>query len=205
MTIPPYKLYKNDVFLEEGFPHLSIFVRQSNGFEDLLPLSLTISAILHLINVNVVVVGVLLFILFINISCLLFHFWVEISPHRFLNMPLLLLTIFLVKLLSFINTLQEGHQPRFDNFDFILIFKVKCDALFLVVREELGFVTERVEEHQLLQVELVGAALQPFLEEPDEGRWFSEMFIFYMARYNAYILHTRCALSKIRIDSNQCF
>ena len=178
MTIPPYKLYKNDVFLEEGFPHLSIFVRQSNGFEDLLPLSLTIAAVLHLISVDVVVVWMLLIALFVDISCLLFHFWVEISPHHLINVPLLLFTIFLVELLSFINTLQEGHQPRFDNFDFVLIFKVKCDALFLVVREELGFVTERVEEHQLLQVELVGAALQPFLEEPDEEGGLVKITLF---------------------------
>ena len=199
MTIPPYKLYKNDVFLEEGFPHLSIFVRQSNGFEDLLPLSLTISAFLHLISVDVVVVWVLLIVLFVGISCLLFILWVELSPHHIFNVPLIPFAIFLVELLGLIDTLEEGHQPGLGNFDVVLVLKVKCDALFLVVRKELRLVAEREEEHQLLQVELVRAALQPFLEEPDEGRWFSEKHIFNMLRYSAYLVHTRCALSKIQI------
>ena len=195
MTTPPYKLYKNDVFLEEGFPHLSIFVRQSNGFEDLLPLSLTISAFLHLISVDVVVVGVLLIVLFVDISCLLFILWVEISPHHIFNVLLIPFTIFLVELLGLINALEEGHQPSLGNFDVVLVLKVKCDALFLVVRKELCLVAEREEEHQLLQVELVRTSLQSFLEEPDKGRWFSDKHISNMVRYSAYMVHTKCALS----------
>ena len=180
MTIPPYKLYKNDAFLEEGFPHLSIFVRQSNGFEDLLPLSFTISAFLHLISVDVVVVWVLLIVLFVGISCLLFILWVELSPHHIFNVPLIPFAIFLVKLLGLIDALKEGHQPSLGNFDFVLVLKVKCDALFLVVRKELRLVAEREEKHQLLQVELVRAALKPLLEEPDGGRWLSENQIYIM-------------------------
>ena len=192
MTIPPYKLYKNDALLEEDFPHLSIFVRQSNGFEDLLPLSLTISAFLHLISVDVVVVGVLLIVLFVDISCLLFILWVEISPHHIFNVLLIPFTIFLVELLGLINALKEGHQPSLGNFNVVLVLKVKCDALFLVVRKELCLVAEREEEHQLLQVELVRTSLQSFLEEPDKERWFSDK---HMVRYSAYMVHTKCALS----------
>ena len=206
MTIPPYKLYKNDVFLEEGFPHLSIFVRQSNGFEDLLPLSLTISAFLHLISVDVVVVWVLLIVLFVGISCLLFILWVELSPHHIFNVPLIPFAIFLVELLGLIDTLEEGHQPGLGNFDVVLVLKVKCDALFLVIRKELCLVAERVEEHQLLQVKLVRTSLQSFLEEPDKGRWFSDKHISNMVRYSTYIVHTMCALSKIQIDFKiKCF
>ena len=149
--------------------YLNIFVRQSNGFEDLLSPLLTISVIFHLISVNVVVVWVLLIVLLISISCLLFHLWVELSPHHLLNVPLPLFSVFLVELLGLINTLEEGHQPCLGPLDFVLIFKVKVDALFLIIRKELRLIAERVEEHQLLQVKLVRAALNPLLEEPDGG------------------------------------
>ena len=149
--------------------YLNIFVRQNKGFEDLLSPLLTISVILHLVSVDVVVVWVLLILLLIAISCLLFHLWVELSPHHLLNAPLLLFSVVLIKLLGLINALKEGHQPSLGNFNVVLVLKVKCDALFLVVRKELCLVAEREEEHQLLQVELVRAALNPLFEEPDEG------------------------------------
>ena len=158
---------------KQASDYLSIFIRQNHGFEDLPPL-LTISAILHLVSVDVVVVWVLLILLLIAISCLLFHLWVELSPHHLLNVPLLLCSVFLVELLGLINALQERHQLCLGLFDFIFIFKVKVDALVLIVWKELGLVAERVEEHQLLQVELVRVALNPLLEEPDGGRWFIE-------------------------------
>ena len=159
---------------KQASDYLSIFIRQNNGFEDLPPL-LAISAILHLISVDVVVVWVLLILLLIAIRCLLFHLRVELSPHHLLNAPLLLFSVFLIELLGLINALKEGHQLCLGLFDSVFIFKVKVDALFLIVWKELCLVAEGVEEHQLLQVELVRVVLDPLLEEPDGGgRWFIE-------------------------------
>ena len=149
--------------------YLCIFVRQSDGFEDLPPPPLTSAVILHLVSVDVVVVWVLLIVLLISISCLLFHLWVKLSPHNLLNAALLLSSVFLVELLGLINAVEEGHQLCLGPFYFVFILKVKCDALLLVIWKELSLVAERVEEHQLLQVKLVRAAFNPLLEEPDGG------------------------------------
>ena len=70
--------------------------------------------------------------------------------------------------LGLIDAVKEGHQLCLGPFYFVFVLKVKCDALFLIIRKELCLIAERVKEHQLLQVELVRVALNPFLEEPDE-------------------------------------